>query len=290
MQESIEKNFTLAEHYLNQEKPEKALDVLDAAPSEIYQESHYFHLRCLGYYQLHFYEQAIECIQEALTIESDEPNYLYLLGLLRFELCQTNLAEQAFLEVLRLEPDHLMAMLGYARLLMSCAHFEEAEKFLKKAAQRAPESQRVKAGLLLYHSILGADKRVLVTGEEILAEDPENRYAHIMLMQYWLERMHLKKARAHAQTALISMRGSEEVADVLRELKFLDHPLMLPVVFLEKLGQVQGWFAAVGIVLLLLKSGFIHAGIAIIGIWVVLILYSWLMPTFLRNALNQRGL
>jgi tetratricopeptide (TPR) repeat protein len=79
------------------------------------------------------FDEAIRYLNNAITLDSANPQYHYTLGLAYFQKKDYPQAEQAFKQCLALQPDHVMALNSLGVVYQERQLFDKAEEQYKKA-------------------------------------------------------------------------------------------------------------------------------------------------------------
>ncbi|WP_044640001.1 tetratricopeptide repeat protein [Risungbinella massiliensis] len=177
------------ERALELRRPELAIQLTMEQLQNYPQESDLYQLLAQAYHQQGQQLQAVESMQQALTLDPENADAYAYYGLLLSNEFSRKEAEQSFRYALTLEPDNFLAHYWYASFL-----WEEKEDYqqtlfhLEKALEQAPLDASCYTLLGLTLAKLGRIKEAEQAIEQAVSLDPEAYDTHyakgIFTMQY----------------------------------------------------------------------------------------------------------
>lgn len=279
----------LAEHFVAIEQPRRALEVLADAGGDLVERPDYWHLLALAHYQLDEDREAARVASIGLERDPSSTGLLCVLALARSELDELAEAERAVLAALELDPDDPTLLCAYARVLARGGQLDKAERVLDEAARLDPHDRQVVVTRSLVAYLRGHDRRARRLTEELLAADPEDAGAHRMRGAVLLSAGDARGARASLETAVRDDPTDHSLAKVARSARIAVHPLLWPMIPLERLGVAGSWVAAITIIFGLRALGLDTASAVASGTWLVLVVYSWVAVPLITRRLERAG-
>lgn len=267
--------MALAEHYLDVGQPARTLELLSSADGDSFERPDYWRLRTAALYELERYEEAVRAAGEGLARDPHWIPLLYLRAMAEGELDKLADAERSILAALELDPEDPYLLCGYARLCARGGQLAKGERLVEEAARVDPENPSViqMRGFVAY--LRGRDRKAQKLGEEALAIDPESSSAHSLRGAAQLERGDVRGARRSFETAIRDDPTDRALGEAVRGTRVATHPLLWPIMPLERLGVAGSWVAAMAVIFGLRALGLGTAsGIALI-VWIAIVVYSW---------------
>ncbi len=278
----------LAEHYLNVDQPENALEQLSKSESTDLDSALYWRLRAQALYELGRDEDAIVSVRKGLELTPEDDILLY--RLCRIQLRQGDFAEaeRAILSALRVSPENPLYLARYGVVLAQAGQFNKADKVLQAAENRNPESTYVVHCRSMLDFLQGKTREVVARSREQLAQNPENISARALLSAGLTEQHQITEASKHASAVVIDNPNNTDMVDFARDLRFANHWLMRPLWLFRRFGSLKVWLAVI-----ILIYGLNFAGLTIISailliVYLILVIYSWVVPPILRRYLRRR--
>jgi tetratricopeptide (TPR) repeat protein len=267
--------MALAQHYLDVGQPARTLELLSSADGESFERPDYWRLRTAALYELERYEDAVGAAGEGLARDPHWIPLLYLHALAECELDRLAEAERSILAALEIDPEDPHLLCGYARIAARGGQLTKAERLVDEAARVDPENPRViqMRGFVAY--LRGRDRKAQKLSDEALAIDPESSSAHSLRGAAQLERGDVRGARRSLETAIRDDPTDRALAEAVRSTRVATHPLLWPVMPLQRLGVAGSWIAAMATIFGLRALGLGTAsGIAAV-VWIAIVVYSW---------------
>jgi Flp pilus assembly protein TadD len=277
-----------ARHYLEIRQPQRALEALAQPTGVEFELEEFWFLRGQALLDLDRNQEAAEAARGGLARNPDSVGLLYILSSAEAELGNLAAAEEALLAALRIVPD-LPELLGrYAVLVARAGQFEKAERLLQRAAALDPESPDVARSRTLCAYLRGDDKAMARESQEYLARSPDDRYAHYLLGRALLEQNQVGAASRHLSTAARLDPSDSSLVEDARGTRWRTHPLLWPMRPLMRLGTIQVWLGFIVCFFALRALGLEQAALILALVYIVLCLYSWIVPPLLRWWLQRR--
>jgi tetratricopeptide (TPR) repeat protein len=267
--------MALAEHYLDVGQPARTLELLSTADGDSFERPDYWRLRTAALYELERYDEAVRAAGEGLARDPHWIPLLYLRGMAEGELDKLAEAERSLLAALELDPEDPYLLCGYARLCARGGQLEKAQRLVDEAARVDPENPSViqMRGFVAY--LRGRDRKAQKLGEEALAIDPESSSAHSLRGAAQLERGDVRGARRSFETAIRDDPTDRALGEAVRGTRVATHPLLWPILPLERLGVAGSWVAAMAVIFGLRALGLGTASGVALVVWIAIVVYSW---------------
>lgn len=279
----LDRSLAQARHWISIDRPEKTLDALaDAGPGAA-EEPAVFLLTALAHLQMDALERAGQAAARGLALEPENPFLLEVLGLVSWRKGDRPAAERAFLGGLKAAPEDPHLLARYALLTGEAGQLDKARRLAERAAAVAPLDPLVTEVRSLLAYMEGDDEKAKELGAAALAEAPEDSRLHALMGSYLLQGGAFARATEHHLTSA-AMNPEDEDARILgRQAKYIRHPLMRPMWFVERVGPGKIWIAWI-VILIGLRSADLDgvAGVATI-VYLSFALYTWVVPPILRK-------
>jgi Flp pilus assembly protein TadD len=276
----------LAEHYLDVDQAQRALDALERAHPE--DAALAAGLRARALLVLERYAEAADSARAGLAIEPEDPELLAQLAIALWKMGQLAEAERAVLGALDLEPDDPSLLCIYAHIVANAGQLEKAERLVERALQWAPDDPTVLQTQAEIAYLQGRDKVAERAVREALEVDPEAPHSQALLGVAAAERGDSRAAAAHLRRAAELDPSVEHFTETARALRVATHPLLIPMWPIERFGQGPVWIAGIATVLVagrLAPSPFAEL---IILLWLVYVAYTWIAPPLVGRWVARR--
>ena len=282
-------NLALADRYLEIGKPERALQTLDDAGGIVLHSALYWRLRTRAYLQMERYPEAKDELMGGLANSPEDVVLMYLLSICEWKLGDLAAAERAILGALRQFPNEPSLLSRYALLVSRAGQIEKARRLINRAAEIDPHDTDVLRVRVALSQAQGDHKEVERLTRRLLAEDPEEAFGHRALGDLSLEQGKMGKAARHYRTAAAFDPSDASTLQAARVSAFYTHPLLWPVRPFTHFGPAKVWLAAIVLIYGLRALGLdLVAGVLAI-IYLLLAVYSWVVPPLLRRWLRRRN-
>lgn len=287
MDETIKRELHLAEYFHSLEKPEKALEILDAIDPQALQIPAYYVLRSKCLLAVRHFEEALQYALEAVALEPNNEAYFCQLGEVYKTMLKPNLAEKAYLEALRINPECVGTMGLYALCLIQNGQFKKADECLRYGLSRFPTQEALLIARLPLLAFFSSTKEVQETANRILAINPQNQPVHLFLALYFLFGFKVRRALFHMRQAAELSPQNPELGESIQILEEMTHPLMVPILPVDILGWLFCWMFFLGALALLVQLNFLFQANCLIGLWVVYLIYCSTIPGVLEKLRNK---
>jgi tetratricopeptide (TPR) repeat protein len=281
-------SLTLASHYLDIDQPERTLEILDHPDSDVINHPYFWYLRGQAFYRLEKFESARQAAQKGLALAPQDVQILLLLCNCQSRLKNLAEAERAILAALQQAPENPQLICRYARLVAEGGQLDKSERLLQKAEQIDPEHTAVQHLRVLLAFLRGNDNQAIAASETALLQNPEDSYAHFMKGQAQASQGQVNPAARHFQQAARLEPMEQTFRSTARTSRYWTHWLLWPLQPLYRFGTVKVWLAAIVIILGLQALGFDRASGYFALAYLVLVVYSWVMPPLLRWWLKRQ--
>ncbi len=152
------------------------------------------------------YKRAIQYLDSAIKLDSNNPDYFINRGLSRQMMLDTALAVADYQKALALNPDGSIARHNLAVLSAKKGNLKEVERLLTEAIERSPEEARFYVALAINHTAQGDLKKALSNYNSALHFDASDA-------NVWLKRALLKAKLKDLQGALADITQSIKLKD-----------------------------------------------------------------------------
>jgi tetratricopeptide (TPR) repeat protein len=286
MRTNADNAVALASHYLDVDQPQRALDVLDGLGDPDFDDAYLWALRAQALVDLKRFADAAATARSGLRADAESISLLDLLTIAEAELGELESAEAAILQALELEPERPVLLCRYAHLLARGGELAKADRVCAEAERIAPDDDVVIRCRIALAYVRGDDKAAERESRRLLAEiDPDDPVGHTMLGVQAASRASFRTASRHFDTAARYDLGDEEAVALARRGRIETHPLFWPVLPFERFGPAASWLGAVAIMGLLAATGQDVLLLIFAATYVLLCVYSWIVPPLARRWL-----
>jgi len=265
---------SLISHYMGMGRYQQAINLIYESLA-VNPEEGYLHYRLgLCHYYLDQLEEAELQLANALSFGFDREIIMEVQGHLCVEAGRWQEAEEAYLEVLRENPNDASVHAAYAYLMMKTGHQKKADQLLAAALRLDPDNAQA-----LRYRFMFADK----TREEKV--EVLERYMHstdsdtAKLIQLGLDCLYTNRysrAREHFRQAYLLDPTNQNLLEVMKSFDRDFHPLLAP---LRVVGLIGGpgvmWVIGIGSIMGTRAMGWDKASLIVGGIYLLFVIYSW---------------
>lgn len=281
--------LALARHYVDVDQPGRALEMLGRVGGDELEQPEFWSLSAVAHYELDDYERAAGAAQEGLARDPESVRLLYLLAMAEAERGRLAEAERAALGALELDPDDPALLCAYARVVARGGQLDKADRLVDEAAAIDPEEPDITRMRAFLAFLRGRDREAAGYADELLNVDPESPSAHRLRGAALLRQGDVRGARRSFEAVAGDDPTDHELADVTRAARAATHPLLWPMLPLQRLGVAGSWVAAMAVIFGLRGAGLeTAAGIAAL-VWFLLVIYSWTVAPLVLKRLTSRG-
>ncbi len=285
----LHRSLAQARHWISIDRSEKALAALsDAGPAAADVPDTYL-LQAVAHLQLGRRHDAREAAERGLALDPGNPTLFQLLGVAHWERGDRPAAERAFLDGLSHAPENPHLLARYAMLVAEDGQIDKARRLAERAAARGPEDPFVARVRSLIAYLDGDDKTAQQIGAAALAGSPENAGLHALMGSYLLESGAIGRGTKHHLTSASIDPGDAGVRELGWQAKYLRHPLMRPLWFVDKFGPGKIWLAWLVVFFTLRSAGAEEVAAVLALAYLVFVVYSWVVPPILRRRYRIRS-
>lgn len=284
------RELALAEHYVDIGQPSRALDLLSKADGEALDNPEFWRLRALAHHRLEQWDQTMQVALQGLSRDPHDVGLLFLAADAEAEMDNLAEAERTILAALAVDPEHHALLCAYARIVSRAGQLDKAERLVDEAARVDPESSEVLRTRTLLAMLRGKDRRATRYSEELLAQDPDDMGGHRLRGAALLQRGHVHEGRRSLETAVRDDPLDVELAHTVRSVRIATHPLLWPILPIQRLGPAGSWILAIGTIFGLRALGFVTAAGIASFVWLFIVIYSWVaVPAIVRWLERRQG-
>jgi tetratricopeptide (TPR) repeat protein len=276
-----------AQALLAAHRPEEALSELARLPAAEAISRAAALLRCYALIRLERWPEAGVAARAGLAENGPDPDLLYVLGRAEQAAGHLEVAERALLDGLAMAPHDVDLLCAYAELCAANNQPDKAEKLVARAQATAPESAGVFSTRIQVAHARGDDRAAQRIAQQFVAVHPENPAAHAMLGGMSAVRGQVDPAYAGLRQAAASAPTEQWYAESAMDLRIAKHPLMLPVRPFIRFGPLKTWVAAIVVIYGLRLIGLPVPAVVAAGLWVLLCVYSWVVPPLVRRWMRR---
>lgn len=278
----------LAQHYVDIGQPSRALGLLDRADAEALDSPEYWRLRALSHHALEQWDQTMQVALRGLARAPEDIGLLYLAADAETELDNLAEAERTILAALAIDPEHPGLLCAYARIVARGGQVDKADRLVDAAARLDPEGSDVLRTRTLLALLRGHDREATRYSEELLATDPDDMGGHRLRGAALLQRGRVHAGRRSLETAVRDDPRDLELAHTVRSARIATHPLLWPMLPLQRLGVAGSWILAIAIIFGLRGLGYETAAGIASGTWIAMVIYSWVAAPGIQRWLERR--
>lgn len=277
---------TLARHYLDIGRPERALEALDRPGAADMEGAELWYLRGQALYELDRFEDANRVALAGLAQLPESIPLLFLRCNCAAKLDDLASAEQAILTALQLRPEEPALLCRYALLVARAGQLDKAARLIAEAARIDAEDPAVARARVTLAYLRGDDRQVARVSQDLLANDPEDTYGHYMLGHALFGSGNVGGAQRHLRTAARLDPSDHDLVESARAARFANHWLLWPLRPFQRIGTVGLWLGFMAIFLLLRSFGMRPLAGLFALVYLALVIYSWVVPWLLRKWLS----
>jgi Flp pilus assembly protein TadD len=280
--------LTLATHYCDIDRPERALEVLERHAGAHFGDTAFWSLRARALASLDRHQDAEAAARRGLEIDATSLRLRHTLALILMQQSKLVEAERMILGVLAEYPENATYLCVYAQICARSGLFDKAARLVDEAARLDPEDDAlIRTRLLLAH-LRGDDKTAAKDARKLLSLDPEDASAHLHVGASLARTGDMGGATRHMVKAARLDPGDKDYVEIAREARVQAHWLLYPLRPLQRLGTVGSWFLGIGGLLTLRSLGYHDQATLWINGYLLVCVYSWIAPPLLRRWLKRK--
>lgn len=280
------KQLGLVAEYMAIGQPQKALASLTKiTDSDFFESGIYWVLMSQIQFDLEDYPKAISAAKKGLANEPESTVLLEILSRSYTEVDDLESAENTILQAIKLEPEDPSLLSQYALMLALGGQVEKAQKVLQRAKKYDPEglTTRRAEGVLSYY--IGDTKSSLESHRDILKDNPDDEYSHMLTGAALLEQGNMLKGNRHIKHAVQQNPDEEAFRNLAREGRRMTHWAMWPLWPVQKFGPVALYVFFAGGILLLRAFDLTRFATYFAMFYLGYCIYSWVVPRIIRKFL-----
>jgi tetratricopeptide (TPR) repeat protein len=279
----------LAEHHLGTRRPDRALEALERVDGICLELPEYWQLRAHAELQLSDYGAAVAAAEAGLTRQPDDPELLKVLALAQLELDHKRAALRAIDEAVSLCPDDATLRAHRAMILARSRRrplrrwrLAQARREVAEALRLDPESPAALRARSLV-AVLERDGRAGEYAAELVADNPQSAYAHLVTASALARRGRVSAAGTHVARAAALEPENKRLVWVARRHRLLEGAFFAPLLFGQRI--TRGHFRLVWFVTALVVLG-VHQPALTVGVFAFWA-YTWIAWLWLRVRIGK---
>jgi Tfp pilus assembly protein PilF len=233
---SVSNTLPLAVHYLNINKPERALDVLEEAIVEDRESERYWHFRTRALLRLGRYDEAEAICNMGLSHHPEDPELRHLLSHAKRMQGDLAAAERSMRACLESVPAHPGYLACYAELLLRGGKLDAASAVLDLASREMPNSLVVKKHQLFLNYLQNNGHISSQELAEFSAEYPEEAVGYVVMGLSACHAGDMTTASDYLHRAGRLEPNDQGVILSTRMVRLKSHPLLKPLLPIWKMG------------------------------------------------------
>jgi tetratricopeptide (TPR) repeat protein len=266
---------------LEADRAEQALAELSRLSPEQAVTAAAFHLRGQALIRLERWREVDANARNGLAEVGPDPVLFGQLGFALVEAGEFANAERNFLHALSLDPYDVDLLCAYSRLCLSASQADKARQLWERAATLNPFHRAVMATRVVLAIGTADDREAQRASDAFVAEYPADPMA--LAFQGQVAEMRGRSGYGSIRQAVANDPTDRDYADLAWEAKVHAHPLMAPLRPMFRLGTVKSWLLAMAVIFGLRMAGLRVLSLLATLVWVVLCLYSWVVPPLVRK-------
>jgi tetratricopeptide (TPR) repeat protein len=277
----------LAWHYLETDRPQRALDVVHGLTSIQSFAEEPCAIRVQALLDLERFRDARNAAAQGLEQTPESTMLLGLVARCEAELGNLAAAERAVLQALRLEPEDVSRLCQYADLCARAGDLAKAERLVERATRIAPESPAVLGTRAKLAYLSGDNQRLLADSARLLEDDPESVAGHAFRGVALADQGGVAGAERHMSQVAATLPADGDAAAAAREVRVAAHWLMWPLRPLQRYSPGAIWLTVMAATVVLAVLEQLTAMIGLAVAWVAYCVYSWTVPFLVRRWLRR---
>jgi len=247
-----------------------------------------FYSACIGVEQEN-YDDAETILEEILGLDPGSEEVRLLLASVYKDTKRYVAAEGLMIELIRCNPESPTYLTLYARIMLETLHIDKADKLARMAIKFEPENRSALIVSVLCEVIQSNNAQCQQRLSELVRQYPETLSTAAIVLVVLFEQKKFREALRIAQELLRSDPTNDNTVEMIKELRVLTHPTMIPLWPAVKFGwHASAVLWALAIVFIYVSSRYLTdtATGTIAGVWLLYGLYSWIYPPLLRKMSN----
>nr|WP_246187657.1 tetratricopeptide repeat protein [Ornithinibacillus caprae] len=229
------------------------------------------------------YTEARELVQEALRNGYNPEYAFFFIGLTYQEQKMYAEAEDAYLRSLEINPNQANVNAAYGYLMLLTGHDEKAIKLLDEAIRIDPDDSAVNDYVYRFYLAKndGSNQAQYLQRTMEIARNEQEKLINIAV--YHLVKEDTKTAEEYLRQLYLLDPTNKHVLEVLEEINRTNHMLFLPNRLIDKIGGPAVFYIGFIILVLVLTWADINSiAIVILALYLITAGYTWLAPLLYR--------
>jgi tetratricopeptide (TPR) repeat protein len=287
MSDAAHGNLELARRYLEIDRPERALELLQGGQNDL-DDPEFWRLRAVALLKLERENQALGAARRGLELEPDSIDLLLVAAHAHRKLGDLAAAERSLLAALRLESEQPTLLAEYALLVARAGQLQKARALLDEAERLDPMQPYVEHARGVVAFLSADDKAARRHAEAVLATNPESEAALLLRGSALAQRRSFRGAQRSFDAAARLDPTDHGVAQIAREVRVATHPLLWPIYPIQRWGAMKVWLAFIVFVLVTTTLKIPWVDIPVVLGYLFMVAYSWLVAPFVVRRLRRR--
>jgi tetratricopeptide (TPR) repeat protein len=291
MEESGEKNigdFQKLFYLIERDRYEMAANMLGTALAKDPDNLDLQYISAIVDHETNCFYEAEKTLKQIL---SKNPNYFqakYLLAQVHIDKKEFPQAETLLIELIRDFPREPQYFTSYANLMMQTMNLDKAEKLAAEALRLAPENPGVLTISILCSLSKGNDVKAKDQFADMVKNYPDAEFSAHSLYLILVENKKYRAAMRIAQELLRNNPNDKDYLEMVKSLRLVTHPAMLPLYPLQRWrwhASAVMWVLFIIISRLALKYLSENLSLVIVCALFAYIAYGWIVPPVLKRLL-----
>lgn len=231
------RGLSLAQHWLEVDRPERALDELGRLPADEAMSLPACLLRVGALLRAERPDAAKLAATRALDLHGTEPRLLTLLAVACRARGELEEAERALLSALAFDPEDVGLLCEYAELCVSAGQVDKAEALLERAAAVEPDAEAVVTCRVLVAAARGRSAEAYRRAREALGKHPDSAVAHVYHSVVATGHGKFREA-SRSSSRVAAETGDPDALAMARDDRVIAHPLLVPLRPLFRFGPL----------------------------------------------------
>jgi tetratricopeptide (TPR) repeat protein len=288
MDEVAQERLELARHYVEVERPQRALEALQEAGEGALEDPDYWQIRAEALLDLERWDETAEAAQRGLALDPDDFFLLDLLAIAKLETGPHEEAKEAIAAALEIVPDFPPLLAHKALIEARGGEFDAAGRTIARALEVDPESPEVRRVRAQVAFLRGDGPAARKYADDLLAVEPDSELSHLLRGNVDVQNWKFKTAVRHFEEAARLNPEQPEIREVLRENRVAAHPILAPVRPIWRFGRGRSWLVYFTLAGVLAAARLETLRLVVVVIWVVIVAISWLAPPILRRWYGRK--
>ena len=233
--------------------------------------------------------EAEETLKQILSKDPDYFQAKYLLTQVHIDKNEFTRAEQLLIDLIRDFPQEPQYFASYAHLMMQTINLDKAEKLAAEALRLDPEDPGALTTSILCSLSKGNNVKATDQFADLVRNYPDAEFSAHSLYIILVENKKYRSAMRIAQELLRNNPNDNDYLEMVKSLRVITHPAMLPLYPMQR----WGWHASavlwvIFVIAMRMAANYLPENQAFFIIYALLgyIAYSWIAPPVLKQFLK----